>query len=212
METDNALVFIAVVAVALSIVGTVVTYNSVSEYNHFVTGFATEQGVINVTVASQAIIEIISAGGESGQKNITWGSGTVDTSGGNTYAVLATNGTVTGSSTWSAITGGFVVRNIGNVNVTLDIHASPTAGDFIGGTSPEFQYNISNVETGSCSSFPASTENIYKEFPGSAERVCNIFRSDIANDEVRIDILLKVPSDSFTGTRNSTVILTYSQA
>lgn len=210
METDNLLIAVAVVAVAFSLIGTAVTYNYVSDYNNFMTGFATESGVVNVTVSTQTAIEIISAGGVAGQKNVTWGSGAVDTSGGNTYAILSTNGTVTGSSTWSAVTGGFIVRNIGNSNVTMAIHSNPTAATFIGGTGPEFKYNISNSEAGSCVTFPVSTENTYKEFTDSPADICTLFLPNTDKDEVRIDVLLKVPSDSLTGTRNSTVVLTYS--
>jgi hypothetical protein len=211
MEVDNLLVFVAVLAVVLSAVGTVVTYNSLSSYNNFFTGFAVEQGVVNVTVDSLASIEIYSAGGVEGSKNITWGSGRVAPGLGN-YAILATNGTVSGAdpgAEWTPINGGFLIRNIGNSNVTLDVNVTSTASAFIGGTSPLFQYNVSNLEAGSCSDFQIG-ENTYHDFLDSATRVCNVFQFYEASDEIRMDILLKIPSDSHIGERSSTVVLSYS--
>jgi hypothetical protein len=211
METDNLLVFVAVLAVVLSVAGTIVTYNSVANRNNFLTGFVVEEGVVNVTIETLANIEIISAGGSVGQKNITWGAGKVNVTGGNTYAILATNGTVYMGEEWGAISEGFVVRNIGNINVTLDIHATPIAAGFIGGTGPEFKYNVTNVETGSCASFPGSVEGLYRDFlaVGDKERICNVFQFGTDNDEIMIDVLLKIPSDSSTGARSSVVTLTY---
>jgi hypothetical protein len=210
METDNLLVFVAVVAVALSLVGTIVTYNSVSKFNDFITGFSVEQGVVNVTIDSSAIIEIISAGGQEGQKNITWGAGIVNTTGGHTYAVLATNGTVYGGEGWEAVNEGFIVQNIGNVNVTLNISASNAAADFIGGSGPLFQYNLTNNEDDSCLDFEIS-EGTYRDFLSGSERVCNNFGFTAGRDKLQIDILLRIPDDSDRGTRNSTISLAYEQ-
>ncbi len=210
MNSDNKLLFyVAIFAVLTSLAGVAITYNSISNTRNFITGFATEEGVVNLTVTTQALIEIYSAGGVAGQKNISWGSGIVDTSGGNTLAILATNGTVQGG-TWDPISEGFLIRNIGNVNVTLGIHASQTANAFIGGSSPQFRYNLSNFEANSCTTFAGGVQNTYVDFQGTSQPACTNFRFNEANDELRLDILLRIPSDSLTGARSSTVVLTYS--
>lgn len=214
MKFDNFLVLVASLAVIFSVAGTYVTYNSLSEYKGFLTGFVVEQGQVNVTVESLASIEIYSAGGTPGSKVINWGTGRVTPGAGN-FAILATNGTVSGAdsgASWTPVNGGFLIRNIGNTNVSLQLHADSVAAGFIGGTSPSFQYNLSNIEAGSCATWSAGVEKVYKEFTSSATPVCTKFRFEEANDELRMDILLRIPSDSLTGTRSSTVVLTYVSA
>ena len=210
METDNLLIGVAVVAVALSLVGVFITYSSVSRFNDFITGFAVETGVVNVTIQSQAIVEIISAGGVAGSKNITWGVGSVNTTGLHTYAVLATNGTVYGGLNWSTISEGFVVQNVGNVNVNLSIHADRNATTLIGGDSPLFQYNMSNHEANSCNDFVID-EGVYLNFTTSEVAACNNFTYTTTSNELMLDILLRIPYDSLIGERVSTITLTYEE-
>jgi hypothetical protein len=209
MESDNLLVAIAVAVVMFSVVGTFATYNSVSNYKDFVTGFNVETGNVNITIETSAAVIIKSANGVLDSKNLSWGSGTVD--GGESYAILASDGRMINGSDWNVINEGFIVKNIGNTNVTLDIHANPIASQFIGGNSPAFQYNVTNYLEGSCSDFPLDVESVYNEFTDSPTRICNDFSYSATTDELRIDILLKIPLDSLTGTRNSTITLTYDE-
>lgn len=212
MESNNSLMIVAVFAVALSFIGAFMAYNSFSNYNGMLTGFAIEEeGVVNVTISSLSSIEIYSAGGTPDSKVIDWGTGRVAPGPGN-FAILSTNGTVTGadgSAPWSAVNGGFLVRNIGNTKVSLSIHATPTAADFIGGSSPSFQYNLSNLEASSCSSWETGIENVYTEFGSTPSSVCTSYGFAEDADELTLDILLKIPSDSKTGQRSSVVTLTY---
>jgi hypothetical protein len=213
MESNNLFVAVAIFAVVFSFAGAFVAYNSFADYNGIFTGFAVEQGVVNVTVSSLASIEIYSAGGELDKKTIDWGSGRVAPGAGN-FAILSTNGTVSGSdpsAKWNGVTGGFLIRNIGNTNVSLEIHATPTAAEFIGGSNPSFQYMFSNLEAGSCASWENGVENTYREFLSSAskEKVCNDFQYSESGNEIRLDVMLKIPADSLTGQRSSTVVLTY---
>lgn len=207
MESDNFLLTVAVIAVLVSIVGLTTTYNSINTFENLLTGYATEYGAVNITITSTTSINITHAGGTEGLKNIDWGSGTVDT--GKTYAILSSNNTIYQGS-WGAKNGGFIVVNIGNTNVTLNITSDVDADDFIGGdtVTPLFQYNVSNYVADSCLIWNV-TEATYYDFPKTAtgDLVCSNFQT--SPDQLRIDVLLRIPDNSLTDARNAHVLLIY---
>lgn len=210
MNQDNLLLTIAIVSVIIVIASAGITYNSISTFKQFITGFATESGNVQVEIISSAAINITSAAGETGSKTINWGPGAVAT--GQDYAIIATNGTLQNVDTennWTNITGGFVIQNIGNVNVTLSV-TSVNASDFIGGTNPLFQYNLTNSEPNSCT-FESGIEGQYVDFSDSATPVCSSFKPNPTNDTINMDILLKIPSDAPPASLDTSVTLTYEQ-
>lgn len=209
MKSENVLLAVAVIAVVVSIVGLYITYDSISLIRQKVTGLATETGQVNITIQSQASINITSAGGVTGSKKIDFGSGYVTA--GKSYAILATNGTMADGTGWNTVNGGFIVENVGNVNVTVGIKSTDNAVGFLGGSAPLYQYNVSNSEAGSCNFTTGYAGDIYKDMTSADVTFCDNFQPGSALDEIRIDILLKVPSYSNTGALTQTVTLTYSQ-
>ncbi len=204
MNQDNLLLIVAVVAVAITIIGLGVTYNSLSVFNNFLTGFATENGTVSVNIQTIASINITSANNAPG-KTLNWGSGTFNA--GASHALLVSNGTVV-NGTWTSIAKGFVVENVGNLNVTLNISAVSAASTFLGGTSPLFQYKFSNNESGSCT-FSAGVENTWKEFTTTSTAACSKFHFVDTSDRINLDILVKIPNNGKTGALTNTVVLTY---
>ena len=206
MKAEGVLLVVAVIAVVVSVAGLFVTYDSINLIRQKITGLATETGEVNITIESLVSINITSAGGSAGKK-IDFGSGYVTA--GNTYAVLATNNTMVGGTSWNSVDGGFVVENLGNVNVTVGIKSTNAAAGFLGGTSPLYQYNVSVTEASSCNYTAGYGGNTYKDMTAGDITICDVFQNGDAMDEMRIDILLKVPSDSVTGALSETVTLTY---
>ena len=212
MNSDSLLLTIAVISVIVVLVSSTYTYNSISTFRNLLTGFATEEGHVQVEIISSAAINITSAGGEIGSKTINWGPGAVAT--GADFAILATNGTMfqaDPNNNWTTINGGFVIQNIGNVNVSLSI-TSMNATNFIGGTNPLFQYNITNTEPGSCTFESGITPSTYIDFSDIATPVCSSFSSNPDNDTINMDVLLRIPRDAPPGALDTTVTLTYEQA
>jgi len=212
MNSDSLLLTVAVVSVIIVLASVGFTYNSISTFRNFLTGFATEEGHVQVEIISAAAINITSAGGEIGSKTINWGPGAV--AAGSDFAILATNGTVENADptyTWATINGGFVIQNIGNVNVTLSV-TSINATNFIGGTSPLFQYNVTNTKPGSCTFESGIVESTYIDFSDIATSVCSSFSSNPDNDTINMDVLLRIPRDAPPGALDTTVTLTYEQA
>ncbi|MFW5846726.1 MAG: hypothetical protein ACOCUU_01065 [Nanoarchaeota archaeon] len=206
MEKKKLINVLAIIAVILFITSMVLVFKN---FIPGLTGHATEEGYVNITVTTNAVINITSAGGVGGSKTIDFGEGTVDT--GESYALLATNNTVTQGS-WTPVDGGFIVENLGNVNVSLNISSSDDAASFIGGSSPEFKFNVSNIEPDACDFSGSVTEDVYTSFTGSTQKVCSVYQNTDSHDELNIDVLLKVPSDSLTDVRSTTITLSYESA
>jgi len=160
------------------------------------TGRVADSAFLNVTVTSTANINFTS-------DNITFGSGVV--TGGQTFAYLDTEGNIVDGS-WGAVSSGFVLENIGNVNVSLNITASNDADGFIGGTSPAYNYKISDVESASCTGGGAGSYIPLNE--SGPELACAIFSYHNSYDAINLDINLTIPHDASQGELNSTIIAT----
>jgi len=208
MKRDSIIVTIAVVAVLASFVGLLMNYGSLSNFNNLFTGFAvdTEEGTVNVTITTQTSINITSANGTAGSKALNWGTGTFTTAGQPAY--LISNGTLVNSNGWDQVDSGFIIENIGNTNVNLTVKASSNAATFIG-IGAEFQYNLTDSEAGSCVG-GLTAAGVYTEFTTSDVTVCSNFTAAEASDELRMDILLMVPSTA-TGSKETTVVLSYEE-
>ncbi|MDP2924969.1 MAG: hypothetical protein Q8N99_01210 [Nanoarchaeota archaeon] len=163
------------------------------------TGYApTDTGEINLTVETSANINFTTS-------NVNFGIGSV-TSG--TNATIDTLGNVINGN-WSATTGGFILENIGNTNLSLAIKSDKTAGQFIGGTNPGFYYNMTEKEAGACPSQNisfGSWQNI--NTTGDGTLVCDRFLYEINKDSLKIDIRLVIPSDAYTGNRSCYITAT----
>lgn len=212
MKSDDFLLAVAVVAVVVSVVGVSMTYNSVSDFQNILTGYFIEEGYINVSLTSNAAINISSAAGDSGNKTINWGGGTVTEL--TNHATLSTAGAgsvVNGS--WGVKGGGFIIDNIGNENVTLAVSADGDADAFLGGSTgggPLFQYNMTDSMANSCNSWVGGFENTWKNFTTSPITVCNNFSKVDTLDQLRLDVKLVIPDDADPGDKSATVTLTYS--
>lgn len=203
METDNLLLLITSLAVVASLFGAGFTYYTVNQYkNTWFTGFALQSGDINLTVQSSALINFT-------VDSINWGSGQVNN--GQSSATLDTCcGGINTSGNWSKVSQGFEVENLGNVNLSLSLKTGLDAAGFLGGTSPDYKFNVTNKETSSCNGSTGFTLGTYYDVStdGDGIKVCDLFTAAESQDEIRIDIRLVVPSDSITGSRSDTMTAT----
>tara|TARA_Y100000310_G_C20529890_1_gene737879 strand:+ start:348 stop:998 length:651 start_codon:yes stop_codon:yes gene_type:complete len=216
MKTNNILIVIAVIAVVVSVLGMGITYNYVIAFQQWITGYATDQGTVNLTVETSALINFTTA-------NVSFASGRVD-DGKNIAWMVSSNGSITDGN-WTAPGNDFVIENIGNVNVTLELKAGKTNATFIGGSAgggPVYYWNITNSEASSCNgsaTFNMSgdtnpREDIFEDVntTGDGEKICDEFNFQDSYDEIKIAVLLGVPSDSTTGDLSDAFTLTFSAA
>jgi len=156
----------------------------------------TDTAVVNVTITSTVAINFTT-------DFIDFGEGMVDS--GESSATINTEGGACTNGNWSVISTPLVLENIGNQNVTLWINSDQTAATLLGGTSPSFQYKITNTsgETG-CDGSPAG----YQDFSVTPTVICSLLQIYDAKDSIDVDIQLIIPSDSFTGAKTSTITAT----
>jgi hypothetical protein len=209
MDSENLLLTLAIAALVVSAVGAGFTYYSIySTDSHGFAGFVTSTGTANLTVLSQAAINFTI-------NSINWGPGKLDTGAPN--ATLVTTGVNNTGGNWTNITQGFIITNIGNVNVSVYLLAGKNAMGFVGGTNPLYQYNVTNNQTGSCVS--ASGFNLGQWYDvntttlgTSGTYVCSNFSYFQADSTIRVDLKLVIPSDSLTGALSDTMTATALQS
>jgi hypothetical protein len=211
MKTDNFLLIVAVIAVAISVLGAGLTYNYLTSFRNKLTGFATDTGTVNLSVESTVAInfttDIINWG--SGQVNAGQANATLNTAGG---ATNVTNGN------WTGNTAGFILRNIGNKNATVNLSFGTDAAGLLGGTSPKYEFNVTD-QAGftSCFNSTGGTGNLgylglFQTANTTVSVICSSFPYTDTNDTLRIDIKVIIPSDSKTGALSDTITATFLQS
>jgi hypothetical protein len=211
MKLDNLLLAVAIIAVIISVVGAGITYSYINAFKNKLTGFATETATINLTVESAAVINFTT-------DNIDWGSGRVDN--GEENATLNTainNESNVSQGNWTGNTAGLVLENIGNRNVTLNLTAGVTgAAALLGGTGPEYEFNITNSDPNSCRNSSGGIEgaelgflDIFETANNTQKEICRYFDFSDGSDTLRIDVKLVVPSDGRTGAISDIITATF---
>jgi len=175
-----------VVVVVVSIFGSMYTYGAVS-------GFATniDNATINITIETAALINFTT-------DLIEFGSGVVL---GDSATLLSAPADVSGGN-WSFSDQSFQLENIGNTNVSIVLKSGKNASAFIGGTSPVYQFNVTDAETSSClNTTSAAYHNLslLRDATTSEVTICEIFPFRTSTDTINITIRLVIPVDSNTG-------------
>ncbi len=203
MKGNNLLLGLAVVAVVVSIIAAGVTYSSIDDLSTRFTALVS-QGTINLTVETLAIVNFTN-------NAVNFSSGRVNSAASAASLITTGSGSVTNGN-WTA-QGGLIIENIGNVNVSLNLTGAKTAAQFIGGTSPAYEWNVSgpgaclNQNGASESGLNINTFHNVNTTVADSEK-CRVFRFEAAVDEIRIDFNLTIPDDSSTGVLTDTITAT----
>ncbi|MBU1135891.1 MAG: hypothetical protein KJ559_00055 [Nanoarchaeota archaeon] len=200
MKKVNLFLIITVVAVLVAFLNLSVFIYKIGK----ITGHAADTGVANLTVEAEVNVNFTT-------DSIEWGSGKVTA--GQTSATLNTadnSATNITNGNWTGNTAGLVLRNIGNVNVSLTLQAGKAAAAFVGGTSPDYEWNISDTNlSGSCKESNVALGEFFDvNSTGPSAIICNPLGFDNAIDSIRIDIKLVIPYDSTTGVLTDTITAT----
>ena len=216
MKSEDLFLAISLVAFVFSVVFVSFSYFTGIDLISQITGY--QVGEANLTVETLAQVNF-------SVRAISWGSGRVGssftaaslTTSNHTGVANVTNGNWTldsdpGTAGFQA--SGLVIENIGTVNVTLNLSVGKNASEFIGGTNPAYEWNLTNLNANSClnsSGLPMSVK-INSLFPANtttrARIWCDVFPFRAAQDAVRIDFNLTIPDDSLTGALGDTVTAT----
>ncbi len=199
VRSNNFFIFFALALVLLlfSTVSFIFVYLSANTFFSQISGRVTN-GETNLTVETQANINFTT-------RAIGWGNGRVNQDANSASLTTFAIGNVTGGNWTLTTAGGLRIENVGNSNLTLNLSVGKTATTFIGGTSPVYQWNLTNVEAGSClnSSQQNMSDRMNSWFTAtsatSGNLWCDVFPYETGKDSVRIDFNLTIPENSLTG-------------
>ena len=120
--------------------------------------------------------------------SIDWGTGSVNANA--SFAVLDSLGNVTNGN-WDEVDSGFVIENLGNINLSMNFSSLKNAENFIGGTNPSYQYMVSDIDAGACTPPAGFSLGSFYEFPGAGTSVliCDNFA---AGRSIKFNLKIKV--------------------
>lgn len=157
---------------------------------------ATDTAIVNVTISSSTAINFTT-------DFLNLGSGTVNI--GSTHATIDSEGNVVGGTGWGQ-TGNLVLENIGNEDAEIKISFGKSAQDYLGGTSPQYQFKFLDNEAGSCTNSTKMDTWINTSTTGTV--ICSNLAYEDSSDTIKVGIKLSIPSDATPGTRTDTVTAT----
>ncbi|MCX8147591.1 MAG: hypothetical protein N3D84_03940 [Candidatus Woesearchaeota archaeon] len=208
--SNKTVVVLLVLAILISIAGTFYSVSKLKAVSSGITGadILTQEGNVQATITSVTAINFT-------VNSVSFGTGTV--------AAICNNCTMHTPSVidstccvgFTSPASGLVLENIGNKNASINLNFSNNAASFIGGTNPLFQLNVTEGEEGSCtnSSAPGSAlaetwKNTFADVPTDNSEVCGNMHPDQGFDKLVFDIKVRIPDNSLTGLRNTTVTAT----
>lgn len=204
--SNKALIMFVVIALVVSISSTGIFYAKFK--GDTITGATVEQALARINITTRASINFTIS-------SVDWGSGYVgDTA---SYCQLNTEGlnNVANCTNFTTVYEGLRLENDGNRNVELNVSTNNSADQFLGGTNPFYQWKYANNESDSCGSKGIGTNCVtnvsalnYQTYTGLSTtpiEICPCFRSQNPSDLLNLELQIRVPSDSFTGLRESTI-------
>ncbi len=203
----KTLIWLVAITLCITLVGTAT----------FISKFSGEQLTARLVEQAQARINITTRASINFTINfVDWGSGYVNETA--LYCQLNTEGfnDPANCTNFSTVYEGLRIENDGNRNVQLNISTNTSATQFLGGTGPLFEWKYANNESDSCGSQGIGTNCVtnasaiqyttYTTVSTSSVEVCPCFRAQNPSDLINMELQIRVPSDSFTGLRESTIV------
>lgn len=177
MDKTNLIGYFAIIVIIVSL----------ASFGFRLTGKAAQDtAVVNVTVETAASINF-------SDDFIDFGSGAVN----GTFARLESNDTASVDGNWSYSADYFTLENVGNVNVSLDLQSGKNASEFIGGSSPDYEFSLTDGESGSCNT--SLTFGGWYDINTTNSTICTPLDYVNSRNLLNISVRLVIPSDSLTG-------------
>jgi len=202
--SNKTLAALLVVSVLVSLFGTFFALNKIQQVTVIGAATTNDTGIATLEINTTASI-IFS------RDTINWGSGYVNASGYTNCTMDTTGGLSAGCVDFTQVTEGLVIENDGNMNFTyIYLNSDKNATEFIGGDSSiaEFQWIISENETGSCSQIYQNDTwyDVDTTTPGA--KICDNFNFLNNKDSIKVDLRVVVPYDAPQGTKTATLTVT----
>ena len=199
-ENNTLLIVLAIVAALLAAFNAYIALQQVSDLAR-ITGYqiAGNRSTGNVTLSIPSNVQVLFT-----QNIINWSNGSVSSNAVN--ATLRTTRNLPDqvvNGTWVNGTGngrdtGLVLRNLGNINVSITLNATKNYSTFflpIGLDGVQYQWNITNNESGTCSGTAQAFTFSQWWSPNNTlgDLICRNMSYLDASNELRLDILLVIP-------------------
>lgn len=195
--TNKTVVYLLIVAIFVSLVGTLVSLSKLGELS--ITGLAGASnisGEVNLTIGDTCAITMTG-------NSINFGSGGINHTDGcilNTSDGSKSHGCGDGLL---AVTDGINFTNTGNLNISLNFTSNVTAATFLSSnpTVPLFKFSADNIESGACDdgNFEFNGTGDWTNITTGNVDICNAsnqLEPDDTKDTIAIDIYLSIPSDA----------------
>ncbi len=205
--SNKTLTIIVAVTLLVCIGGTLVFYNKFE--GDSISGALVEQAQARLNITARASINWT-------VNLVDWGSGYVNDTA--SYCQLNTEGlnSPLNCTNFTTVYQGLRLENDGNRNLQVNVSTNNTAAQFLGGTNPQYQWKWANNESDSCgsrgigincvtNSSALNYQGSYSTTSASSTEICPCFRSQNPSDLLNLELQVRIPSDSFTGLRESTI-------
>jgi len=161
----------------------------------FIVALTTALIILNFVFISAAEVSFTSF-------SVSWGNGMVNS--GADYAILDSESNQVINGSWTPTNDFFVLENIGEENVTLNLKSDINASDFIGGTNSSFKWKV--IDSVSSCINASNTEFTEVNTTEDGARICDVFYNEDLTDEIKIYFKLTIPSDATkTGGSSATI-------
>jgi len=212
--SNKTLAILLIAAIAISLGGTIFSLNRLAFLMRApsITGYVlAPTGTATVTVSQTSSLRFsISA--------LDFGTGSVNTTTTTNYCHMASGdagGSIDGVAQCVSFNAAgtfksLEIENDGNRNLTLVVKGSKAAAAFIGGTSPQFRFYVSNNETGSCAT-PLANETLnWVDVNTTDMNICIGTGLDYLDgrDSMDIHLNISIPYNSLTGAQSVTITAT----
>jgi type II secretory pathway pseudopilin PulG len=205
--SNKVIMALAIIAIIMSLSGTFMFYSKMKG-EKITAAATTTQALARLNITSRASINFTIS-------RIDWGSGYVNDTA--LYCQLNSEGlnNPANCTNFTTVSEGFRLENDGNRNVELNLSSNNTAAQFIGGTNPIYQWKFLNNESDSCGSHgigsscvinsSALTPQVYTTVSTAPILACPCFRASDTSDLLNVELQIRVPSDSYTGLRETVI-------
>ena len=199
INSTNLLMLVAVVAVGLATINLMITINKIGDIKTLTGYDVSDTAWANLTILSNVVVNFTT-------ENVSWGSGYVNAT---KVSCELTTQNINNCTDFTNVNTGLILVNIGNEDVTLNLTSSKAASAFIGGTSPVFQWNVSESEAGACG---AGVLNIsaWTDVTTAHQRACDNFTFLDSSDALEIDLRIVIPYNADPEAKGATITATAS--
>ena len=223
--SNKTLAVLLIVAIALSLGGTLVSLNRISSIARgpAITGYVSSMfntGTTNVTIQTTASLRFA-------VNLLDFGKGAVNTTAGNTLCSIASStagGTKAANTQCINFTAvgsiySLQLENDGDMNLTVNMSADKNATNFIGGGASgaeQFLWTVGNNETNSCNNITGPGTGNWSNMNTTSMLVCSTGYGAAmgglgfitTQNSLAININLTIPSDSTKTTSNNLATIT----